>query len=81
MSDKQALLKAVEAMPDGATWAEMTDRLLAPLARHGLTAEFAKAYRAQLTAADLAEYLDPKFEFSLVDVVAELKAMRAAEAK
>lgn len=28
MSDKQALLKVVEAMPDGATWSEMTDAML-----------------------------------------------------
>ncbi len=28
MSDEQTLLKAVEALPDGATWSEMTDALL-----------------------------------------------------
>jgi hypothetical protein len=28
MSDKQALLKAIEAMPDGATWGELTDALI-----------------------------------------------------
>lgn len=81
MSDKQELLKVVEAMPDGATWSEMTDRLLAVLARHGTPADFARFYRSQLTAADLAEYLDPKIEFLLVDVVNELKAMSAAEAR
>lgn len=81
MSDKQTLLKVVEAMPDGATWSEMTDRLLAALARHGTPADFARFYRSQLTAADLAEYLDPKIECSLVDVLNELKAMSAAEAK
>jgi hypothetical protein len=81
MSDKQTLLKVVEAMPDGATWSEMTDRLLAVVARYGSPADFARLYRTQLTAADLAEYLDPKLEFALADVVAELKAMPATEAK
>ncbi len=77
MSDKQALLKVVEAMPDGVTWGEITDRLLVAVARHGTPADFARFYRAQLTAADLAEYLDPKFEFSLAAVIDELKAMSA----
>ena len=81
MPDKQKLLKAVEAIPDGATWAELTDHLLSVLARHGVGTDFARLYRAQLTAADLAEYLAPKFEFSLASVVAELKAAPAAEAE
>lgn len=81
MSEKQTLLKVVEAMPEGVTWGEITDRLLAAVARHGTPADFARLYRAQLTAADLAEYLDPKFEFALADVVDELKTMSAAEAK
>ena len=81
MSDKQALMKVVEAMPDGATWSEMTDRLLAAVARHGTPSDFARLYRTQLTAADLAEYLDPKFEFSLASIVNELKTVPASAAK
>ena len=33
MSDKQALLESVRALPDGATWGEITDALIAFIAR------------------------------------------------
>ena len=81
MSDKEAVLRAVEALPDGATWGDIADRLVALFARHDAVADLARVYRSRLTAADLAEYLDPKFEFSLAAVVDELKAASAAEAK
>ena len=81
MSDKQALLKAVEALPDAATWNEITDRLLAVVARRGSAADFVRFYRAQFGAEELAEYLDPKFEFSFADVLAELEAQPAPGAK
>ena len=81
MSDKQALLKAIEALPEGTNWGELGARLLAVVARHGTAADFAKFYRAQLSAADLAEYFDPKFEVSLADVIAELEARSAPGAE
>lgn len=80
MSDKQALLKVVEAMPDGATWGEITDRLIA-VARHGSPADLVRLYRAQFGADQLAEYLDPKFEFALADVLSELEAASTPGAK
>jgi hypothetical protein len=78
MSDKQVLLQAVGALPDGATWAEITDALLDLVARRGTTADFARLYRTQLTAEQLAEYADPKGEFRLDDVIAELDAREPA---
>ncbi len=74
MSDKQSLLQTVGALPDGASWSQITDALLALLARRGSAADFARLYRTQLTAADIAEYLDPKGEIPLDDVIAELGA-------
>jgi hypothetical protein len=78
MSDKQSLLQAVGALPDGATWAEITDTLLALLARRGANADFARLYRSQLTDEQLAEYLGPKGEYRLDDVLAELDAGKPA---
>lgn len=78
MSDKQALLEAVGALPDGANWAEITDALLDLVARRGTAADFARLYRAQITPEQLAEYLNPKAEFRLDDVIAELDARRPA---
>jgi hypothetical protein len=77
MSDKQVLLKAVADLPDGAGWSEITDTLLTLLARRGSVADFARLYRAQFTAEQLAEYLNPRMEHALADVIAELEAQPA----
>ena len=81
MSDKQSLLKAVESLPDTGNWREITYRLLAVVARHGSGADFARLYRAQLTAEQLAEYLEPKPEVSLADAIAGLEAQSAQRAE
>jgi hypothetical protein len=78
VSDKQAILEAVGALPEGANWAEITDALLDLVARRGTAADFAKLYRTQLTADQLAEYLSPKGEFRLDDVIAELENRESA---
>ena len=77
MSEKQAVLAAVGTLPDSAGWAEITDALLAVVARRRSAADFARLYRTQLTTADLAEYLNPPAELSLESVVAELEARGA----
>jgi hypothetical protein len=74
MSDKQALLKVVESLPDTANWQEITDALLGMVARRGSTADFVRLYRAHFTAEELAEYLNPRAEYSLAAVLAELEA-------
>ena len=74
MSDKQSLLKAVEALPDTASWAEITDSLLALVARRGTTSDFARLYRTQITADQLAEYASPPGGTPLDTVIAELEA-------
>lgn len=78
MSDKQSLIRAVDTIPDEATWAEITDALLDLVARRGSVSDFARLYRTQLTAQQLAEYLDPRCEFPLDDVVAELETSPAS---
>lgn len=80
MSDRQSVLQAVGELPDSATWGEVTDTLLAVLARIGAGAEFARLYRGTLTAEQLAEYISPKAECSLDAVVAELDARNPARA-
>lgn len=74
MTNKDAVLRAVGALPDSATWAEILDALLAAAARHGSPADFAQLYRTQITSGDLAEYADPKGDIPLDPVVAELEA-------
>jgi len=81
VSDKQALLKALEALPDTANWDQIIERLLDVAARRGSTADFARLYRTQFTAEHLAEYLNPKAEFALADVIAELEARAPAGTK
>lgn len=81
MSDKQALLKAVEALPDGANWSQITDALLDVVARRGSVADFARLYRTQFTAEHLAEYLNPQADHSLADIIAELEARPPTEGK
>ena len=81
MSDKQALLKAVEALPDAANWNQITDALLDVLARRGAVADFARLYHTQFTAEHLAEYLNPQAEYALAAVIAELEARTPTGAK
>ncbi|HEV3436035.1 MAG TPA: hypothetical protein VG122_01675 [Gemmata sp.] len=74
MSDKQSLLQMVGTLPENATWTEITDALLSLVACRGTSAEFARLYRTQLTAEQLAEYMNPKGEIPLESVIAELEA-------
>jgi hypothetical protein len=78
MSEKQAVLAAVGTLPESASWVEITDALLAVVARRGSAADFARLYRTQLTADHLAEYLNPPTGTSLDSVVAELEARESA---
>lgn len=73
MSDKQVLMKAFADLPEGANWSQITDALLALLAQRGAVADFARLYSSTLTAEQLAEYLNPRMEHALADVVAELE--------
>lgn len=77
MSEKQSLLKAVSALPDTATAAQVTDALLNYFANRGAMTEFARLYRAQMTADQLFEHINAKVELNLADVVAEIEAMHA----
>ncbi|MBY0512283.1 MAG: hypothetical protein K2P78_00015 [Gemmataceae bacterium] len=74
MSEKQAVLAAVGGLSESAGWVEIADALLAVVARRGSAADFARLYRSQLTAADLAEYLNPPAGTALDAVIAELEA-------
>lgn len=74
MSHKQAILEAVAGLPETATWSEITDALLALVARQGSAADFARQYRTQLTADQLAEYQNPSGDIPLESVLAELEA-------
>ena len=74
MSDKQSLIQAVDALPDAASWPEITATMLDLLARRSAISNFAKLYRTQLTADHLSEYINPKRDVSLESVVAELEA-------
>jgi len=56
----------------------MTDSLLAVVAKNVTTADFARLYRTQITAADLAEYLNPRAEVSFADALADLEARGGA---
>ncbi len=81
MSNKQSLLKAVEALPDTANWGDITDVLLGLVARRGSAADFARLYREPFSAEQLAEYLNPSREVSLAVVLAELEARPTPWAK
>jgi hypothetical protein len=73
MSDRQSLLQLVGALPENATWNEITEALLTLVARRGTTADFARLYRTQLTAEQLAEYQNPQGEIPVDSVIAELE--------
>ena len=74
MSVKQQLLNAVTGLPDSADVSQITDALLNFVANRGSQAEFARLYRATLTADQLAEYFGMKPELDLGRVVAEIEA-------
>jgi hypothetical protein len=75
MINKQQVLRAVEALPDTASWPEISDALFELLIREGLTAQAASLYRSQLTEAELKEYEQPRCEVSLGDAIAELELL------
>lgn len=79
MSDKQSLLQMVGSLPENATWHEITEALLALVARRGSLTDFARLYRTQLTAEQLAEYLNPKGDIPLDSVIAELEKRMPAQ--
>lgn len=74
MSNKQSVLQAVQTLSESASWGEITDALLAVVARAGSAADFARLYRTQFTAEHLAEYLNPAGAIPLDAVIAELEA-------
>jgi hypothetical protein len=76
MSNKQSLIDAVGALPEAASWAEITDRLLSIVAEKGTEAEFARLYRSQTSAAELEEFYSrpPQGGIALDDVIAGLEA-------
>jgi hypothetical protein len=79
MVDKQTVLNTVQTLPDSASWPEISDALLGLLAREGLTTDFVRLYRSQLTPEMLAEYEQPNFDVSLGDMIKELEARHASE--
>lgn len=78
MSNKQSVIEAIRPLPESASWVEITDALLAVVARSGSEADFARLYRTQFTAEHLAEYLSPPTGVPLDAVIAELEARTPA---
>lgn len=79
MSNKQSVIDAVGRLPESADWPEITDALLAVVARRGSEADYARLYRAQFTPEHLAEYLNPPPGGVPLDgVIAELEARAPA---
>ena len=74
MSNKQSLIDAVGTLPETASWLEITDALLAVVARRGSEADFARLYRTQLTAEHLAEYTRVPVGIPISEFVATLEA-------
>jgi len=74
MSEKQTLLRAAEQLPETATWRQVTDAMIDVLANAQQQTELARLYRQQVTASQLAEYVDPRCEVSLEEVISELAA-------
>jgi hypothetical protein len=77
MVNKEKVLQTVQAVPDSASWSEITDALFLMVSREGSVAELTNLYRGQLTPADLKEYEQPRFEVRLDDVIAELEKLHA----
>lgn len=73
MSEKQSLLLMAGALPENATWADITDALLTLVVHRGSAADFARLYKSQLTSGDLAEYESPKGVIPLDSVIEELE--------
>lgn len=78
MSNKQSVIEAIRPLPETASWVEITDALLAVVARSGSEADYARLYRTQFTAEHLAEYLNPPGGAPLEAVIAELEAWESA---
>jgi hypothetical protein len=75
MSNKQSVLQVVQNLPESASWVEITDALLAVVARSGSAADSARLYRTQFTTDHLAEYLNPPSSGIPLDtIVAELQS-------
>lgn len=82
MTDVQLLLETVKSLPEGASWGDITDALLALAYRRGATPKaLAELYRSRLTLEQLAEYLNPQLDHSLSDVIAELETRRVPGAE
>jgi hypothetical protein len=73
MSDKQSLLQIVGALPENASWSEITNALLELVARRGTTADFARIHRTQVTAEQLEEYQNPQGDIPIDSVIAQLE--------
>lgn len=78
MSNKQSVIDAIRPLPETASWVEITNALLAVVARTGSEADFAHLYRTQFTAEQLAEYLNPPGGAPLDTVIRELEAWELA---
>lgn len=78
MSNKQSILNALGKLSEEASWTEVTDCLLSVIAHNGTQAEFARVYRSQMTADELAEYLvEPPAGEPFDNVIAELVVRNA----
>jgi len=78
MLTKHAVLQSIQELPDTANWADMTEALLRLAANEGDPSDFARFYRQQLTAENMMEYLEPKFDVELIDVIRELEGRHPA---
>ena len=78
MSNKQSVIDAVATLPESASWPEITDALVAVVARSGSIADFARLYRTQITSEHLAEYITPASGISFDAVIAELETRTRA---
>lgn len=74
MSSKQQLIDVLATLPESAEWSEITDTLLGIVARRGTPRDFARLYASQLSAEQLAEYLERRDGSELNDIVTELEA-------
>ena len=79
MSLKHKVIEVVGTLSDDAGPTEITNVLLDLLARKGALSEFARLYREQMTAEQIAEYVNPPMgEFKLDAVVTELENLHPA---
>lgn len=78
MSEKQTLLKAAQQLPETANWKQITDAMIELLANAHQQSALARLYREQITAAQLAEYVNPHCDVSLEAVLAEFATQTQA---